>query len=273
MRRVWLVGHGFLGSFLTQLARARGLDVCTIDCAPDAGADIVGDAAEPTFWQGLLRQQASPDVLILCQATRGGDAAAYERSYVGVLHVIREAWGARVPQLIFCSSSSACGGRLGERVDERASLPPLTPRARILREAEQLVLEQGGLVLRLGALYGGDRLALFHRYRAGVMPVAGGSDRWLNYSLREQVAAWILSLMEARASGLYHLVTDQFTKGEALALMQELTGLPIPQEDASPSRRGGSDQRVSSIHPCYAPQGYERMRAWVAEYLAREEEG
>ncbi len=272
MRSIWLVGHGFLGRALAALLRARGLHVRSMDVAPSSGADLIADAAEPAAWQQLAAEGSCPDAIVLAQATRGGDEQAYARCYGEPLRAAQEAlsgWG-WTPYFIFCSSTSVCTGLEGALIDERCIARPSRQRARLLHEVECSVLAQSGLVLRLAALYGTGRLELLRRYEAGQMPVAGGMDRWLNYSLREQVVEWMYHLMIERVTGLRHLVTDSFTKWEGLELMREVTGSPLPSESSTPaaSRRGASSLRITSCHAAFAPDGVSRMRAWLVEQRA-----
>ncbi len=265
MKRIWIIGHGFLGSALAVYLRVQGHEVYTIDRDSSAQADTCGDASDPSFWAQSLTRNTAPDIIICAQATSGGDAIAYENCYLGI---VRACISHSSSQIIFCSSTSVCGIHDGSLVDESRPIEPKTPRARILREAEELVLAQGqaqqGIVLRLGALYGGDRLELWRRYEQGIMPVAGARERWMNYTLREQALTWIASLIAQEKTGLYHLVSDRLTKQEALELMQELTGLDIPSEESvTSSRRGGSNQQVISMHPEFMTQGYDCMRQWI----------
>ncbi len=269
MPSVWLVGHGFLGRALARFLRERGWSVCSMDAASSSGADVIGDAAELSLWHELREMAVRPDAVVFAQATRGGDEQAYARCYGGILKAADELftscdWS---PHVIFCSSTSVCTGCDGAVVDECSDVRPTGARARLLHEAERAVLARVGLVLRLGALYGAGRLELLRRYEVGVMPVAGSMDRWLNYSLREQVVEWMHLLMSERVTGLRHLVTDSFTKREGLELMREHTGQPFPSEASTPaaSRRGARSLRITSCHTNLAPEGARCMRAWLHE--------
>ncbi|MGN0837104.1 MAG: hypothetical protein ACI4OS_06640, partial [Akkermansia sp.] len=107
-----VVGVGFLGSrLLALLPGARGVDLRRGE-----------DAADPAVWAG-----SPPERIFCCQSTRGGDAAAYRRAYLGVLRALPGA-----ARLIWCSALSA-GSAAGAR-------------AEVLREAEQGVLARGGVV-------------------------------------------------------------------------------------------------------------------------------
>ncbi len=265
MKRICIIGHGFLGRALAVYLRTQGHDVCTVDQNPLTRPHVIGDASDVGFWSHFLIERAAPDIIICAQATSGGDAAAYEKCYLGILKACLSQAPSR---LIFCSSTSVCGVLDGSLVDEARAIQPQSPRARILGEAEEFVLAQQGLVLRLGALYGGDRLELWRRYEQGIMPVAGARTRWLNYTLREQALIWIASLIAQEKAGLYHLISDRLTKDDALHLMQELTGRDIPSEEsAMSSRRGGNNQQVISMHPEFMTQGYDCMRQWILQKM------
>ncbi len=268
MKRIWIIGHGFLGSSLASYLSSQGYELCTIDRDPSTHAQIIGDASAPDFWKKLLTERAAPDIIICAQATSGGDIGAYESCYLGILRAILSHTQSYI---IFCSSTSVCGIHDGSLVDEARSIEPKTERARVLHEAEKLVLDQQGLVLRLGALYGGERLELWRRFNQGIMPIAGARERWLNYTLREQAIEWIATLLDQKSTGLYHLVSDRLTKQEALDMMQELSGREIPSEEsATASRRGGSNQQVISIHSEFETQGYGCMRNWITQKMQEE---
>ncbi len=277
MRTVWLIGHGFLGRPLSAYLSTQGYSLRTIDSNPHSRATHLADASDPSFWMQLLTETTAPDTLICSQATGGGDISSYERCYLGVLDAFClscKALSIPIPHIIFCSSSSVCGGKDGRCIDENSPINPLSPRAAILRRAEEIVLSHHGLVARLGALYGGERLELLRRYQQGQMPITGSPTRWLNYTLRERAIEWISSLLSQRKTGIYHLISDRLSKQQAISLMQEMTGLAIPPEETAPcSRRGGSDQQIMTLHPQFAAEGCTCMRQWLEKKLALPYEG
>ena len=211
-RPAWVVGTGFLGAeLLRALPHAVG-----IDCA--APADVQGDAADAAVLAraaGLL----APEWVFCCTATHGGDAAAYRHAYADVVSALPP--GVRV---VFCSSTSV------EHADGE--------RQQILRAAEEAVLARGGVVARLSALYGPGRCELLRRHLAGEPKLAGAPERMLNYLHVQDAVAALLVLAQSGESRRYTVCGESFSKAEAYALLERLTGVPTADADAAPSHRG-----------------------------------
>lgn len=218
----WILGTGFLGSRLRRLLpEALGIDRA-------APADVQGDAADPAV---LARAVAMglPECVFCCLSTRGGTAADYRRTYLDVVRALPA--GCRI---VFCSSLSAGQGR--------------SEKAAVLRECEELVLSRGGVVLRLAALYGEGRCELLRRHLAGEARLAGADSRRLNYVHVDDAAAALLAAAEA-PSGVYAVCGDSFTKAEAYALLEQVTGIPAAAESAPAGRRGLTDADPAALPP------------------------
>lgn len=219
---VWILGTGFLGSRLHRLLpHALGIDRA-------APAEFQGDAADPAVLARAV-EQGRPALIFCCLSTRGGDAAAYRRTYLDVVRALPE--GARV---VFCSSLSAG--------------PGMSDKAALLREAETCVLARGGVVVRLAALYGEGRCELLRRHRAGEPRLAGAAERRLNYIYVDDAAAALLAAAAA-PSGIYAACGDSLTKEEAYALLERVTGIPAAAESASAGRRGLTDADPAALPP------------------------
>lgn len=218
----WILGTGFLGSRLRRLLpHAVG-----IDCA--APAEVQGDAADPAVL-ARAAERGMPALIFCCLSTRGGDAAAYRRTYLDAVRALPA--GAKV---VFCSSLSA-----GQGASDKAGL---------LREAETCVLARGGVVVRLAALYGEGRCELLRRHRAGEPRLAGADERRLNYIHVDDAAAALVAAAAA-PSGLYAACGDSFTKAEAYALLERVTGIPAVAESAPAGRRGLTDADPAALPP------------------------
>lgn len=205
-RRCAVVGVGFLGSrLLALLSGARGVELRRGE-----------DAADPSVWEG----HPLPERIFCCQSTRGGDAAAYRRAYLGVLGALPGA--ARV---IWCSALSV-GAAEGAR-------------AEVLRTAEQGVLARGGVVARLAALWGEGRCELLRRHCAGEPRLPGPPQRRLNYVHADDAARALLLLAEA-PSGCYDVCGESLTHAEAYAMLEELTGIPAAAQESAAGHRGHS---------------------------------
>lgn len=235
LSRIWIIGPGFLGSALAQSCRADGMDVLTI--GPEQ-ADVPGDASDPAVLK-RARAQLEPELVCCCAATHGGSVEEYRHCYPGIVRSVCAAVRTRV---VFCSSSSVYGGTDGSVADESSPCLASGARARVLREAEVLVLEAGGSVARLVPLYAEGRFELLRRHVAGEPRLAGGDERLLNYVHREDAVA-ALRLMTLLPGGTYNVSTDCFPLGEAYAMLESLTGIPRSAEQSAASCRGQSSRR------------------------------
>lgn len=218
----WVLGTGFLGS------RLRGLLPQSIGIDRAAPAEVQGDAADAAVLTRAAEVQP-PALIFCCLSTRGGDTADYRHTYLDVVQALPA-----TARMIFCSSLSA-----GQGASEKAGL---------LREAEQCVLSRGGVVVRLAALYGEGRCELLRRHRAGEPRLAGAETRRLNYIHVDDAAAALLAAAEA-PSGIYAACGESFTKAEAYALLEEVTGVPSAAASSPEGRRGLTDADPAALPP------------------------
>lgn len=218
----WILGTGFLGSRLrARLPHAVGVDA-------EAPAEVQGDAAEAAVLAEAAAL-AEPQAVFCCLSTRGGDAAAYRRTYLDVLRALPA--GARV---VFCSALSAGQGG--------------TEKAAVLRDAEAAVLARGGVVVRMAALYGAGRCELLRRHLAGEPCLAGADSRRFNYLHVEDAAAALVAAAAA-PSGIYAACGDSLTKAEAYAMLERVTGRPAATTSAPEGRRGAADVDPLTVAP------------------------
>ncbi len=241
-RRAWVVGCGFLGSCLLSLCREEGMQVLGID--HQGSADVQGDAASPSVL-AAARSRLEPEFIFCCVATHGGDEAAYHAAYRRLPLALHAACPSA--RLLFCSSSSVYAGQGGELVSEDSPCRAVSARARILVEAESAVLAMGGMVARLVPLYGAGRCELLRRFVQREPELPGADSRFFNYVHQVDAARALLLLAQAGVSAPVNVCAEFFSKGEVYAELSRLTALPRVPAGAPASRRGVSDQRVSSV--------------------------
>lgn len=235
-----------MGSALAKLCRAEGWQTLVIDPTADGGeGSVAGHGGDAEALRRALAAGA-PQVVYICTATRGGDAAAYRKAYVEpVLQAAAVVPGAR---LVFCSSAAVYrgGGHVAE--DSPTLLPEEHAKSALLLQAEAAVLKAGGVVARLVALYGVGRCELLRRHLAGEPQLPGAPERVLNYVHVHDAAAALLAMGRADrpASCVYNVCAESFTKAQAYAALEELTHIPAARDVASAGRRGASDRWVSS---------------------------
>ncbi len=229
-----VVGTGFLGSCLAAALRAQGRKVVSID--PVAPADLPCPAAglPPDFSREAFH------LIFCCMATHGGDAAAYRTCY---LNSARELI-LRFPKarLVFCSSLSVYRTTGGQTADEQAPTRSDSPRAALLLRAEGAVLEAGGIVARLAALYGEGRNELLRRHLAGEKRLPGPGNRILNYLHRDDAVSALLCLAERGQGGhVYNVCGESMPHAEAYRLLETCTGIPAAVGCAPQSRRNAGN--------------------------------
>ncbi len=244
-RRFWVVGCGFLGAALLAALRAAGARCLGID--PVAPADVAGDAGDEAVL-GAARRRLEPEFIFCCVATHGGDEAAYRRAYLD----LPRALAFRMPgaRLLLCSSSSVYGGLGGGRVTEATPRCPQSATARVLAEAEDAVLGQGGCVARLVPLYAEGRCELLRRHFDREPELPGAEERWLNYVHRDDAAAALTllagHLLRGSCPPCVNICGDSFTKGDAYTRLVALTGQPRVGRAAESRRRARLDQQVDA---------------------------
>lgn len=242
-QRAWVVGAGFLGSELVRLNRATGVQVLSIDHC--AAADVHGAAQRADTLKRALKI-CPPQVIYGCTATHGGDAAAYRSCYAEVAEqLVRSAPGVRV---VFCSTCSVYERQDGGVVSEASTCPGTGEKMGALLRAEQAVLNSGGVVARLAALYGPGRCEIVRRYLSqSGRELPGGRERWVNY-VHVTDAARALMLLAVRGEGgqVYNVCGETRQLGELYSCLDALCdGFAEQGESAALSeRRGRANMRV-----------------------------
>src|SRR5947207_4645858 len=157
MPHVLIAGRGYVGSAAAKLFADSGWDV-TGWVRTDRVAGRVGEgeisvkAVDITNLDAVRRNAFAANVVVHC-ASSGADS--YRHVYRdGVANLSACFPGAR---LIFTSSTSVYPQRDRSLVTEKSPAEPDSDNARILREAEEIALENGGIVLRVWGIYGPGR--------------------------------------------------------------------------------------------------------------------
>ncbi|WP_345473264.1 NAD(P)-dependent oxidoreductase [Actinoallomurus oryzae] len=234
------VGHEVLG-----LARPGG-DTATLEAA---GAEpVVADALDR---DGLCRavRQAAPDAVVnmLTAIPAEIDPRHLSRDFAptgrlrieGTRNLIEAAPGARL-----ISQGLAYGYQPGEGLaDEDAPLWRTgTPRQFVpvldaLAELERLTTQAGGLVLRLGHLYGPGSIyaadgSFVRRVRDGKVPLVGGGNAVFSFTHADDVATAVAAALDKPdVSGVLNIVDDRPAPlREWLPELAAVLGAPEPKK-------------------------------------------
>jgi nucleoside-diphosphate-sugar epimerase len=221
---------GVVGRQLVPLLRETGHEVFMLRrTAPSAGNEanvVVADALDRSALTAAVRGCA-PDVVVnLLTAIPGQlNPRQFERQMArtnqlrteGTANLITAARGAR---LISEGLAYAYAPEGGPVADEDRPLwtsgpKPFRPSARALLKLERLTAETGGVVLRLGHLYGpGTMFASDGSYtaqvRAGKVPIVGdGTGRFSFIHTHDAATAIIAAVDKPEVTGALNVVDDE----------------------------------------------------------------
>ena len=264
-KRVVFAGCGFLGEVAAGLFFQNGwrvLGLCaTSETAarlsalpfPVRVADISCPLVAPEGW-------IKPDLVIHCASSGGGDADDYRAVYRdGLAHLIEAFTPSRV---VFTGSTSVYDQQNGEEVDETSPTLPQSETAKVLLEAEALVLCADGIVARLAGIYGPGRSMFLRKFAEGSAVLEAGGNRFLNLIHRDDAAKALLRLAAPSiASGIYNVCDDHPpTQRELYGWITGFFQKPMPPEGPiDPHRkRGLNSKRVTN----------KKLRAagWAPDY-------
>ena len=254
MPRLLIAGCGYLGQAVADLFVADGWEVEGWTLSPESAEQLstkpYSVCSVDISKEDEVRARAGNfDAIVHCASTRGGDADAYQRVYLdGAGNFLR--WF-RDSRILFTSSTSVYAQTNGEWVTEESSAEPKHETGNILRAAEDLVLAQNAVVIRLGGIYGPGRSALLRKFLNGDAMLDPDNDRFLNHIHRDDAARAIqLLLKEPGLSGEIHNVVDNqpILQSECYRWLAANLKRPLPPVGRSTSKRkrGYSNKRVSN---------------------------
>jgi len=211
-------------------------------------------------WQvrALVRRDPPPDLLPPgVELVRGDllDAASLRRAVEGVDAVVHMAAllhgqrgdaramnvdatrtlvdAASGKRFVFFSTITVYGG--GGPFDEDSPARPATEYARTKLEAEKIVLDAGGVVLRLAAVYGsrmeGHYATLVRALARGMFPLIGMGDNHRTLVHESDLAQAVILALGAPAGGRLYNVTDGTTHAmrDIIAAIAAALGKPAPR--------------------------------------------
>jgi len=135
----------------------------------------------------------------------------------------------RPQRLVYVSTTGVYGDRAGGRVVETTPAAPASDRAWRRLDAELLVREARGSVVRAPGIYAHDRLPLA-RLRSGAPALAPEDDVFSNHIHAEDLARICIAALVRGGRGRVYNAVDrsQLTMGEYFDLVADRCGLPRP---------------------------------------------
>lgn len=283
--RALIVGCGYVGTAAGAELVRQGHQVWGLRRRHDADVQlqsagitpVTADITEPETLAGLPAQW---DWVVHCPSATGGGPEQYQRVYVeGTRNVL--AWLAATPprKLVYTSSTSVYAQADGSLVDEESPTAPIAGTARLLLEAERLLLDAAryrqftSVILRVAGIYGPGRGYWLKQFLSGEAQIEGGGGRFLNMVHRDDVAgAIVTALSNARPGEIYNVVDDEpVTQLGCFEWLSQRLGRPLPPSAPQPEtrRRGDSNKRVSN-QKLKTELGYRLKYATFRKGYARE---
>jgi len=263
-----IVGCGYVGLPLGAELVRRGHEVFGLRRgAPDElkAADIRPLIADITKPETLARLPRDFAWVVNCAASGGGGADDYRKIYLeGNRNLI--AWLAHSPpeKFVFTSSTSVYGQNDGFVVTEESPAEPAEETARVLVEAEKLLLDKGGsrgrsphqqfptVILRVAGIYGPGRGHWFRQFLRGEARIEGDGARWLNMIHRDDVIGCIIAALEHGKPGEIYNVADNepVTQLKFFEWLVAELKRPLPPKILAEAeirrKRGATNKRVSN---------------------------
>jgi nucleoside-diphosphate-sugar epimerase len=236
-----MIGCGDLGSRIANRFVDSGATVFTLTRHPPACANtfaLLGDVTEPG---GLPVLPQPLDLVVYCLTPGARDEASYRRIYVdGLKNVAAHLSAVQPSRFCFVSSTAVYGASAAEWVDETSDCKPEAFNGRVLREAEVMVQKlPGGLVLRLGGIYGPGRDSLLRaviEQRPPPRSTGGGGNR----IHVDDAAAACAHLNALAAEGVFNIVDNApAPAAEVMTYLANRLNLPVLSDPDTYSVQNG----------------------------------
>ena len=242
-----LCGHGYLGQAISRDFLAAGWAVTALSRSGDDDS-LACDLSSAADISSL---RVEPDFIVHCASSGRGGADTYRAVYLdGCRHLLDRFPG--VP-LLYTSSTSVYAQTDGSVVTEESPAEPDRETGRVLRETEELVLGNGGIVTRLSGIYGPGRSAILKKLLSGEAVIEEDGRRFLNQIHRDDAAAAIL-----------HLASNQ----KSTIADRPLFNL----SDSQPLSQLATYEKLSSIFqrplPPSGPRDADRKRGWTHKQVS-----
>ena len=222
---------------------------------------LVGDVTRP---ETLARLPHTFNWVVNCVAA-GGGAENYRQIYLeGNRNLVSWLLASPPKKFIYTSSTSVYGQNDGSFVTEESPAEPAEETAKVLVEAEKMLLAEGGLrgrsphqqfpavILRVAGIYGPGRGHWLKQFLRDAARIEGDGSHWLNMIHRDDVAGCILAALEHGKPGeIYNTVDDEpvtqlkFFEWLASELKRPLPP-GIPANADARRKRGTTNKRVSN---------------------------
>jgi nucleoside-diphosphate-sugar epimerase len=259
--RVLIVGCGYVGLPLGMELVRLGHEVFGLRRSAPEESKITGIIplqADVTNAASLAKLPRDFDWVVNCAASGGGSVEDYQSLYLeGNRNLI--SWLAATPpkRLVYTSSTSVYGQNDGSIVTEESPAQPDAATAKILVQAEELLLDAArtgfpAVVLRVAGIYGPGRGHAFKQFLNGEARIEGAGSRHFNMIHRDDLISVIIAALErGRPGEIYNAIDDEpVTQWKFFEwLAAELKRPPPPKVAADEEvwrKRGVTNKRASN---------------------------
>jgi len=248
MPRILIAGCGYVGSSTADLFHAAQWEVEGWTRSGHAEKPYPIRAVDISDRAAVAAAASAFDAVLHCASSGGGGTESYRRIYVeGARNLISEL---RPRTFLYTSSTSVYAQAGGEWVDEESATEPVHETGKILREAEEFVRQNRGMVARLAGIYGPGRSALLRKFLSGEARIEAGTERYQNQAHRDDIAAALFHLVDTPNELQIVNVTDDrpMTQRQCYEWLAAKLDRPVPPiASRIPERkRGASNKRVSN---------------------------
>lgn len=263
-RKCLIVGCGYVGLPLGAELVRRGHQVFGLRRSLSAAAElqaagitpIHADITRPDSLKNLPRDFGW---VVNCAASGGGTADDYRQVYLeGNRHLIAHFAGSHLQKYVYTGSTSVYAQNDGSVVAETSPTEPEAGTAKVLVEAEKLLLAAAStqkfpaVILRAAGIYGPGRGYAFKQFLRGEAKIEGDGGRVLNMVHRDDLVGIIIAALERGTPGeIYNAadnapVTQREFYGWLAAELQRPLPPKIPADENVWRKRGVTDKRVSN---------------------------
>jgi len=260
--RVLIVGTGYVGLPLGAELAQRGHEVFGLRRDQSAASELKARGLSPLFADITQPSQLAKlprefDWVVNCVASGGGTADEYRQIYVEGMKNLIARLAPHSPRFVYTSSTSVYGQNDNSIVTEQSPSEPIAETARILLEAEKVLLTAAheknfpAMILRVAGIYGPGRGYWLKQLLKGEARLDGPGTRILNMIHRDDVIGCIMAALERGKPGeIYNAVDDEpasqldFLSWLAAALNKSLPSSAA--ENAEARKRGITSKRVSN---------------------------
>jgi len=243
-RNVAIIGCGYIGQQVAEVFTTKGWVVHKIVRTPEDDM-IAADVSDLSSMQKLAESihPAPPTHIVLAASSGRGGVEAYRKVFVDGVTNIHQVFPDA--HLIFTSSTSVYAQQNGEVVDELSAALPDRETGKMLLEAERIVLEKQGTVLRLSGIYGPGRSVILKKFLKGEATIEEDGRRILNQIHRDDAA-----------TAYYHIANAETSKGEIYNVTDDV---PTSQGDVMKALAA----KFSRTVPESALRDLNRKRGWT----------